>query len=72
MGSGTGNGSSPSVLLALAILLLWLAGLCFFIAFEGGGILGETVPKSGSGGAGWFRAVIEGLGKHADTLAAAE
>lgn len=67
-----GSGVSSSTLLALAILLLWLAGICLFIAFEGQSILGETVPKSGSGGASWFRAVIEGLTKHADTLAAAE
>lgn len=32
--------ASRGVLLALAIILLWLAGLCFFIAFEGSSLLG--------------------------------
>ncbi|HEY6275597.1 MAG TPA: hypothetical protein VIX86_04625 [Streptosporangiaceae bacterium] len=57
MTEGKGNG----VQLAFAIILFWLAGLAFFIAFEGSGILGETVPASGSGGASYFRAVIQGL-----------
>lgn len=40
------EGGTKGVLLAIAILLLWLAGLAFFIAFEGSKILGG--PASGS------------------------
>ena len=37
---------SRGVLLALAILLLWLAGLAFYIAFEGSKILGGKASGS--------------------------
>ena len=40
------DGGSKGVLLALAIVLLWLAGLGFFIAFEGSKILGGKMPES--------------------------
>lgn len=40
------EGGTKGVLLAIAILLLWLAGLSFFIAFEGSKILGG--PAAGS------------------------
>ena len=36
------DAATKGVLLAIAILLLWLAGLSFFIAFEGSKILGQT------------------------------
>lgn len=41
------NGTK-GVLLAIAILLLWLAGLAFFIAFEGSKILGTPAGDSES------------------------
>lgn len=56
---------SKGVLLAIAIVLLWLAGLSFFIAFEGSTILGEQVPADSSGGASWIQAAIEGLKRKA-------
>lgn len=36
------SGGNRGVLLAIAIILLWLAGLCFFIAFEGSKLLGSS------------------------------
>lgn len=60
--SDDGGGESPSrgVLLALAIVLLWLAGFCFFIALEGSKLLKE----SGKGdGPGLFRSMVGGIGQ---------
>jgi len=54
-----GEKASKGVLLAIAIILLWLAGLCFFIAFEGSQILGEAGP--GAQGGGFVKAIIGGL-----------
>jgi len=52
---------SRGTVLALAILLFWLAGVAFFIAFEGSTILGENPPANAKGGASWFRAALSGL-----------
>lgn len=46
------------VLLAIAIVLLWLAGFCFFIAFEGSKLLTES---SGGGSASMLRSIVNGL-----------
>lgn len=67
MGSDRPNG----VLAAIAIVLLWLAGVCLFVAFEGSGILGETLPASGGGGASYFKAALQGLISKTQTLQAA-
>ena len=61
--------AGKGLLLALAIILLWLAGLGFFIAFEGSGILGETVPAKGGGGASYFGAAIKGLASNVQKVA---
>jgi len=57
--------SSNGVLLAIAIVLLWLAGIALFIAFEGASILGEAVPASGSGGSSYLKAAVAGLTRKA-------
>jgi hypothetical protein len=49
------------VLAAIAIVLLWMAGVAFFVAFEGGSILGEAIPAAGGGGANYFKAILQGL-----------
>lgn len=54
-------GQSKGTMLAIAILLFWLAGVLFFIAFEGSGILGENPPANSKGGASWFKAALGGL-----------
>jgi hypothetical protein len=58
------------VLAAIAIVLLWLAGVCFFVAFEGGSILGEALPAAGGGGASYFKAALQGLTTKTQTLQA--
>jgi hypothetical protein len=60
-----GEKASRGVLLAIAIILLWLAGLCFFIAFEGSQILGEAGPNAQGGG--FVKAIIGGLAQKAYT-----
>lgn len=55
------------VLMAIAVLLLWLAGVALFIAFEGSQIIGEQIPAAGGGGGSYFRAAIEGLTNKAQT-----
>lgn len=55
---GAPGGSSKGVLLAIGIILLWLAGFCFFIALEGATLLGE---QSDTSGGGLLRAMISGL-----------
>lgn len=52
-----GSGSK-GVLLAIAIILLWLSGLAFFIAFEGSKVLNEA---SNPDGKSFFRGLIDGL-----------
>jgi hypothetical protein len=60
---------SKGTVLAVAILLFWLAGVLFFVAFEGSGILGENAPESGSGGISYFGAIISGLRSKAAQIA---
>ena len=52
--AGSGQGGR-TVLLALGILLLWLAGVCLFLAFEGFQLSGDTT------GGGIIRAMIAEL-----------
>lgn len=65
LGKALGREPSKGTMLAVAILLFWLAGVLFFVAFQGSGILGENAPASGSGGASYFKALISGLGAKA-------
>lgn len=59
---------SKGVLLAIAILLLWLAGFCFFIALEGSTLLTE---QSDTTGGGLARAIVSGLAARASAQEAA-
>lgn len=65
MGQETG---SKGVLLAIAILLLWLAGLAFFIAFEGSKLLGNA-GMAGGGSDSFFGTLEEGLSKQVQDAA---
>jgi hypothetical protein len=72
-GGGSPAGGVPDapkgVLLAIAIILLWLAGVAFFIAFEGSKILTES---SGTDSSSMLRTMINALGqKSVDRAAAA-
>jgi hypothetical protein len=58
------------VLAAIAIVLLWLAGVCFFVAFEGASILGEAIPAAGGGGVSYFKAALTGLTTKTQTMQA--
>jgi len=58
-GSILGNApSNPSVRLAVAIVLFFLAGLFFFVAFG----LGSTYVPAWSGQGGGLKALREGIG----------
>lgn len=57
-----GDKASKGVLLAIAIILLWLAGLCLFIAFEGSQLLAESAQQTGGG---FLKAMITGLAQKA-------
>lgn len=69
LGQALGKQPSKGTVLAIAILLFWLAGVLFFVAFEGSGILGENAPESGSGGISWVKAIFSGLTSKAAGLA---
>jgi len=56
------GGHSKGVLLAIAIILLWLACFAFFIAFEGSKLLGEQADTTGGG---LLKAMITGLATRA-------
>lgn len=61
-----GREPSKGTILALAILLFWLAGVLFFVAFEGANILGENVPASGQGGApSYIKGIFSWIGAKA-------
>lgn len=49
------------VLLALAIVLLWLAGVAFFFAFEGV----KNIEQAGTSGGSLFKAMLTSLGDKA-------
>jgi len=66
-GQGGGGLDKPKgVLLAIAIVLLWLAGLAFFIALEGSKLLGEQATQTGGG---FFKAIVSGLANIVQTQA---
>jgi len=69
LAQSVGRQPSKGTVLAVAILLFWLAGVLFFVAFEGSGILGENAPESGSGGISWVKAIFTGLTSKAAGLA---
>jgi len=53
-----GGEHSKGVMLAIAIVLLWLAAFAFFIAFEGSTLLGEQASTTGGG---LLKAMVTGL-----------
>ena len=57
-GGGGSMDKPKGVLLAIAIVLLWLAGLAFFVALEGSKLLGEQATQTGGG---FFKAIMSGL-----------
>jgi hypothetical protein len=61
---------SRGALMALGILLLWLAGVAFFIAFEGSSLLAEQT-KAAAGGTqtNWFATIVQGLTRQAAATA---
>jgi hypothetical protein len=65
LGKGLGREPSKGTMLAVAILLFWVAGVLFFVAFEASGILGENVPAGGGGGVSYFKAILSGIGAKA-------
>lgn len=66
------DGDRPSgVLLAVSVVLFWLAGVCFWVAFEGSGLLGQPMPAKGGGGVSYFKGALAGFAKTAQDLQAA-
>lgn len=65
LGKALGREPSKGTTLAVAILLFWLAGLLFFIAFEGVSLFGETAAETGSGGISWVKTILSGIGAKA-------
>lgn len=59
---------AKGVRLALAILLLWLAGVCFWLAFEGTQILPSKMPVGPGGKPSYFLGVLQALGAQAQQL----
>lgn len=61
--SGAARAGAPKgVLLAIAIIVLWLAGFCFFIALEGSQLLAEQADTTGGG---LLKAILGGLAQRA-------
>lgn len=61
-----GQEPNKGTMLALAIILFWIAGVLFFVAFEGANILGENVPASGQGGApSYIKGIFSWIGAKA-------
>jgi hypothetical protein len=54
--------SGSAVKLAIAILLFWLAGMCFYVAFEGQKFLAEglTAPD-------YWSSILQGIAQKAQT-----
>lgn len=62
-----GGDAPKGVLLALAIVLFWLAGVAFFVALEGSTVMGQAAPAPGGGGGSYIRSIIAGLAQKAGT-----
>lgn len=60
MDNEAGGGGGKGVTLAIGIILLWLAGLGFFIAFEGSKLLGN-MGTAGGDSASFFGKLVAGL-----------
>lgn len=55
--AGEATGKNRGVLLALGIVLLWLAGVAFFFAFEGV----KATEQADTTGGGLFKAMLAGM-----------
>jgi hypothetical protein len=70
-GGGEGGGGSKGVMLAIAVLLLWLAGVMFWLAFEGTSFLPDALPLDSSGKGSYFLGIVQALAQRAQSLQAA-
>lgn len=64
----SGAGGNKGVLLAVAVLLLWTAGACLFVAFEGSGFLPDTLPTGPGGKPSYFLGIIQAVTRQAQQL----
>jgi hypothetical protein len=69
-GQGDDAGSGKGVLLAVAILLVWLAGVCLWLAFEGTGGLPTSLPVGPGGKPSYVLGVLQMLAGRAQELEA--
>jgi hypothetical protein len=69
-GQDDSGGGGKGVLLAVAVLLLWLAGVCFWLAFEGTSFLPDKLPVDKSGKQSYFLGILQALAKRAQVLQA--
>jgi hypothetical protein len=65
---GEGGGGGKGVLLAVAILLVWLAGVCLWLAFEGSGGLPVSLPVGPGGKPSYVLGVLQALTRRAQAL----
>jgi hypothetical protein len=67
-GDDAGGGGSKGVLLAVAILLVWLAGVLLWLAFEGTGGLPTNLPVGPGGKPSYVLGVLQTLAGQAQKL----
>jgi len=65
LSTALGRQPNKGTMLAVAILLIWLAGVGFFIAFEGSKILSENLAAGEQGGASYFKSILSWIGARA-------
>jgi hypothetical protein len=63
-----GAGSGKGVLLAVAIVLLWLAGACLWLAFEGTSLLPDSLPVNAAGKPSRFLGMVEAIAGRVQSL----
>lgn len=66
--SSDGAGASKGVVLAVAVLLLWLAGVCLYVAFEGTSFLPEQLPAGPGGKPSYVLGIIQAMTRQAQQL----
>jgi hypothetical protein len=65
---GAGGSGSKGVVLAVAIVLLWLAGVCLYVAFEGTSFLPEQLPAGPGGKPSYFLGIIQAVTRQTQQL----